>query len=129
MSDVELIDAARQVQKNAYAPFSGFKVGAAILAKDGQIFTGVNVENSSYGLTICAERCAVGKAVAAGIIKFAKIVVYTNDSPPATPCGACRQVLYEFSPDMQVICVNNQNEIKRYELSQLLPEGFRLNID
>jgi len=129
MGDVELIDAARQVQKNAYAPFSGFKVGAAILAKDGQIFTGVNVENSSYGLTICAERSAIGKAVTAGCNKFAKIVVYSNSSPPATPCGACRQVLYEFSPDMQVICVNNQNEINRYELSQLLPEGFRLNND
>jgi len=129
MGDVELIDAARQVQKNAYAPFSGFKVGAAILAKDGQIFTGVNVENSSYGLTICAERSAIGKAVTAGSNKFAKIVVYSNSSPPATPCGACRQALYEFSPSLQVICVNNQNEINRYELSQLLPEGFRLNND
>ncbi|MCP4581625.1 MAG: cytidine deaminase [candidate division Zixibacteria bacterium] len=126
MSDVELIEAARQVQKNAYAPYSNFKIGVAILGNDSQIYTGVNVESSSYGLTICAERGAVCKAVAAGCKIFAKIVVYSSCSPPATPCGACRQVLYEFGQDLQVICVNDHNEIVRYELSQLLPEGFRL---
>jgi len=129
MSDVELIEAARQVLKNAHAPYSNFKVGASILGSDGQIYSGVNVENSSYGLTICAERGAVCKSVAAGCTKFAKIVVYSSCSPPATPCGACRQVLYEFSPNLQVICVNDQNEINRYELSDLLPEGFRLTDD
>ena len=124
MTDVELIEIARQAQKNAYAPYSNFKVGAALLSSQGKIFTGVNVENGSYGLTICAERTAIAKAVSEGHLKFARIVVYSNCSPPATPCGACRQVLNEFSPDMQVICVNNQNEINRFDLSYLLPESF-----
>jgi len=129
MSDVELIEAAKQATKNAYAPFSKFKVGAALLGSDGRVYTGVNVENSSYGLTICAERTAIFKAVSEGCTKFARIAVYSNCTPPATPCGACRQVLYEFSPDLQVICVNNQNEIVRFDLKQLLPEGFRLKGD
>jgi cytidine deaminase len=124
MTDVELIEIARQAQKNAYAPYSNFKVGAALLSSQGKIFTGVNVENGSYGLTICAERTAIAKAVSEGHLKFSRIVVYSNCSPPATPCGACRQVLNEFSPDMQVICVNNQNEINRFDLSHLLPESF-----
>jgi cytidine deaminase len=129
MSDVELIEAARQAQENAYAPYSGFKVGAALLGSDNKIYTGVNVENGSYGLTICAERNAIGKAVDAGCLKFSSIAVFSTASPPATPCGACRQVLNEFSPDMQVICVNNQNEINRFELKQLLPESFRFEED
>jgi cytidine deaminase len=129
MTDVELIEIARQAQKNAYAPYSNFKVGAALLSSQGKVFTGVNVENGSYGLTICAERGAIAKAVSEGHLKFARIVVYSNCSPPATPCGACRQVLNEFSPDMQVICVNNQNEINRFDLSHLLPESFTFNQD
>ncbi len=124
MSDVELIEAARQAQKKAYAPYSEFKVGAALLGSDGIIYTGVNVENGSYGLTVCAERNAIGSAVVNGCTNFAKIVVFSNAAPPATPCGACRQVLSEFSPDMQVICVNNQNEINRYGLDELLPQSF-----
>jgi cytidine deaminase len=124
MTDVELIEIARQAQKNAYAPYSNFKVGAALLSSQGKIFTGVNVENGSYSLTICAERTAIAKAVSEGHLKFSRIVVYSSCSPPATPCGACRQVLNEFSPDMQVICVNNQNEINRFDLGHLLPESF-----
>ncbi len=125
MTDVDLIEAAHQAQKKAYAPYSNFKVGAALLGTNGKVFTGVNVENLSYGLTICAERNAVGNAVNSGCIKFARIAIYSNASPPATPCGACRQVLAEFSSDMQVICVNDQNEINRYSLDQLLPEMFK----
>lgn len=126
MSDVELIEAARQAQKKAYAPYSNFKVGVALLGNNGNIYTGVNIENRSYGLTVCAERNAVANAVNDSCIKFAKIVIFSNAVPPATPCGACRQVLNEFSPDMQVICVNNQNEINRFSLDQLLPESFIL---
>ena len=125
MSEVELIEAARQAQKNAYAPYSEFKVGAALLGGENKIYTGVNVENGSYGLTICAERNALASAVNDGCIRFAKIVVFSNASPPATPCGACRQVLAEFSQDLQVICVNNQNEINRYQLNELLPHSFK----
>lgn len=124
MKDDDLIKMARQAQANAYAPYSNYKVGAAILGGDGQIYTGVNVENGSYGLTICAERSAVFKAVTAGCREFKKIVVYTKSSPPAAPCGACRQVLNEFSPGMEVICANDKNEVKRYTLSELLPYGF-----
>lgn len=126
MGDVELIEAARQAQKNAYAPYSEFKVGAALLGADGRMFTGVNIENSSYGLTLCAERNAVTKAVSEGCTKFAKVVIFTNATPPATPCGACRQFLAEFSADMQIICVNDKNEINRYDLDKLLPETFKL---
>ena len=122
MSDVELIEAARQVQKNAHAPYSKFNVGAAILGNDGQIYTGANVENSSYGLTICAERSAACKAVAAGCRKFAKIVVYSNCSPPATPCGACRQFLREFG--CGEVVVEDESGLRRYPFDQILPNSF-----
>ena len=124
MNDDELIAMAKQAQQNAYAPYSQFKVGAALLGRDGRVYTGVNVENCSYGLTVCAERSALSNAVSAGCREFVKIVVYTNSSPPATPCGACRQVLYEFSHDLPILCVNDKNEINRYTLSELLPNGF-----
>jgi cytidine deaminase len=126
MNDKELIEDAKKAQENAYAPYSNFMVGAALLSADGRVFTGVNVENASYGLTICAERTAVFKAVSDGAEKFAKIAIVSSSSPPAAPCGACRQVLNEFSPNLQVICANHKNEIKRFELSQLLPESFNL---
>lgn len=129
MSDEELIEAARKAQKNAYAPYSNFKVGAALLGSDGKIYTGVNVENGSYGLTICAERSAIGKAITEGCLKFEKIAIFSVSTPPVTPCGGCRQVLSEFSQDMQVICVNNRNEIRRFDLGNLLPESFRFNKD
>ncbi len=122
----KLIAAAREVRKNAYAKFSGFEVGAAILTDDGKIITGCNVENSSFGLTICAERTAVFKAVSEGEKKFKAIVVASGSNPPARPCGACRQVLYEFNPDMKILCVNSNNEKDNFVLSDLLPEGFRL---
>ncbi|MCD6161574.1 MAG: cytidine deaminase [candidate division Zixibacteria bacterium] len=125
MNDDELILAAKNVQPNAYAPYSQFKVGAALLGDDGSAYTGVNVENASYGITVCAERGAIAKAVSEGCNKFVKIAVYTDCSPPATPCGVCRQMLFEFAPDLQIICANNKNEINRYSMKQLLPEAFR----
>lgn len=119
----ELVRRARAVMENAYAPYSHFHVGAAIEAGDGTIHVGCNVENASYGLTICAERMAVGAAVAAGKRTFARIVVATAVEPPATPCGACRQLLAEFGLDLEVITVGPQSE-RRWRLRELLPEAF-----
>lgn len=121
-----LIDAARETQRHAYAKFSGFEVGAALLTKDGTIFTGCNVENSSFGLTMCAERVAVFKAVSEGHRDFEAIAVYSSSAQPARPCGACRQVLFEFNPSMELICVNGIGINDKFLLSDLFPEGFRL---
>jgi len=122
----DLIKLALNSKEKAYAPFSNFKVGAALLTKCGKIFTGVNVENSSYGLTICAERTAAVKAVSEGCKKFEIIAIATDSDIPASPCGACRQFLWEFGNPL-VILVNPQGVIKEFMLSELLPEGFRLN--
>jgi len=121
----ELIDSALEQLNKAYAPFSGFAVGAALLSKSGKVFTGVNVENSSYGLSICAERVACVKAVSEGEKEFDMIVVATDSDEPSTPCGACRQFLWEFG-DMRVILVNKEKKTKEYMLSELLPDGFIL---
>jgi cytidine deaminase len=121
-----LISEAKKVRENAYARFSGFKVGAALLTTDGKIYSGCNVENSSYGLTNCAERTAVFKAVSDGHTKFKAIAIYTDANPPATPCGACRQVLYEFNPELEITCANSMGISEKFILSDLLPEGFRL---
>ena len=119
----ELVRRARAVMEHAYAPYSRFHVGAAIEAEDGSVHVGCNVENASYGLTICAERMAVGAAVAAGKRKFARVVVATAIEPPATPCGACRQLLAEFGLDLEVITVGPKSE-RRWRLRELLPEAF-----
>ena len=123
----KLTQAAADARENAYAPFSNFKVGAALLADNGEIITGCNVENSSYGLTNCAERTALFKAVSEGFRNFKAIVVYSDAEPSAKPCGACRQALYEFNPEMKVLCENEKGEKDEFVLSDLLPEGFRLN--
>jgi len=120
----ELIAAARDVQKKAYAPYSNFKVGAALLGKSGAIFTGCNVENSSYGMTICAERNALAHAVASGEREFSALAIVTDASKPTPPCGACRQALMEFSPDMAVILVTTQGQRKIFSLRELLPYPF-----
>jgi len=109
----------------SYSPFSNFPVGAAILTKSGKIYTGTNIENSSYGLTICAERVACVKAVSEGEMAFEAIAVATRSEEPASPCGACRQFLWEFG-DMRVILISTNGKEKEYLLSQLLPDGFRL---
>jgi cytidine deaminase len=111
------------VQQRAHAPYSQFHVGAALEASDGTIFTGCNVENASYGLTICAERNAVFAAAAAGARKFRRIVVATDVDPPASPCGACRQVLAEFGLDLQVDAVGPRQS-RSWKLSELLPDAF-----
>ena len=119
----ELMRRAREVMQNAYAPYSKFHVGAAIEAADGTIHVGCNVENASYGLTICAERMAVGAAVAAGKRSLKRIAVATAVEPPATPCGACRQLLAEFGLDLEIIAVGPSSE-RRWKLKELLPEAF-----
>jgi len=125
-SDAELIALARQAQQRAYAPYSNFRVGAALLAKDGRAFVGCNVENAALGATNCAERTALYAAVCGGAREFAKLVVVTDDPDPVMPCGVCRQVLFEFSPQLEVIGVGMTGETKRATLRALLPEGFRL---
>ena len=119
----ELIQRARGAMANAYAPYSNFHVGAAIEAEDGRIFVGCNVENASYGLTICAERMAVGAAVVAGVRRFRRVAVLTAAEPPASPCGACRQLLMEFGPDMEILGVGPKSE-RRWTLRHLLPDAF-----
>lgn len=118
-----LVAAARAAREQAYAPYSQFRVGAALLTAEGAVFTGCNVENASYGLTICAERAAACAAVAAGARRFRRIVVATDSDPPAAPCGACRQVLSEFGPDAEVVAVGPAREL-RWTLRELLPAAF-----
>ena len=121
-----LIERASQAQSNAYARYSNFSVGAAILGQNGEIFAGCNVENSSYGLTNCAERTAVFSAVSEGVKDFRALVVISDSKSPAKPCGACRQVLYEFSPQLEILCINNAGQRENFLLSDLFPEGFKL---
>ena len=122
----KLIATAKAAQRNAHAPYSKFRVGAALLTKSGQVYTGVNVENASYGLTNCAERVAVGKAVSEGHRKFQAIAVVAP-STALSPCGACRQVLAEFG-ECVVICADSRNtrRLKIHLLSELLPHTFKL---
>ncbi|MBR6500282.1 MAG: cytidine deaminase [Firmicutes bacterium] len=120
-----LVETAKNAADRAFAPFSNFHVGAALLDVQGQIFTGCNVENSSYGATICAERTAMVKAVSEGSRDFAAIAVVSQDGE-AWPCGICRQVLYEFSPEMLVITGNDEH-LDVVKLNELLPHGFRLD--
>ncbi len=123
----DLIDAAIEARKMAYAPYSNFLVGAALKAKDGKVFTGCNVENSSYGLCNCAERTAIFKAVSHGYQEFEAIAVAAN--PFASPCGACRQVLAEFGTDIKVIGVDAEDvgNTKVWTVEELIPENFKLN--
>jgi cytidine deaminase len=118
-----LVAAARAAQQRAYAPYSNFRVGAAIEAEDGAIYAGCNVENASYGLTICAERAAVCAAISAGARRFRRIVVVTDTDPPAAPCGACRQVLSEFGRSLPVDGVGS-DRTTHWTISGLLPEAF-----
>lgn len=119
-----LVDAARRVRERAYAPYSRYLVGAALEGEDGSVHVGCNVENASYGLAICAERVALGAAVAAGVRRFRRVVVVTDSNPPATPCGSCRQMLFEFASDAEVLVVGPQ-ETARYSMQELLPHAFR----
>lgn len=122
----DLYRIAEKALENAYAPFSKFKVGAALLTKTGEVFTGVNIENSSFGATICAERTAFVKAISEGNREFEAIAIVSSEGT-AWPCGICRQFMKEFcDDDFKIISGDEEESLKVYELSELLPEGFRL---
>jgi len=119
-----LISAALAVRANAFAPFSKFQVGAAIEDAEGRIHTGCNVENATYGLTICAERVAVFKAISEGARKFRRVAVAADTETLTPPCGACRQILWEFCGDVEIVLVNLAGKTERWRLSELFPKPF-----
>jgi len=120
----KLVEAALAARDNAYAPFSKFKVGAAIEDETGRIFTGRNIENATYGLTICAERVAVFKAISEGARKFKRIAVAADTEVLTPPCGACRQILWEFCGDVELALVNLQDKTETFRLKELFPRPF-----
>lgn len=124
MTDMELIDLAIKASENAYAPYSGYKVGAALEGESGRVYIGCNVENAALGGTICAERNACTTAVAEGERRFRRIAVYQEGEEYCVPCGQCRQFLSEFGLDLSVLCVRGDREYKIYALRELLPRAF-----
>ncbi|MHB1418939.1 MAG: cytidine deaminase [Bacillota bacterium] len=124
MEAAELLQVALGAMKNAYAPYSKFPVGAAVLTRNGKVYTGCNVENASSGLTVCAERTAIFKAVSEGEQEFSSIAVVADTDSYCSPCGACRQVIAEFGSDILVIMGNRHGEYQSKQISQLLPDHF-----
>ena len=121
MNHNDLVQSALDARKRAYTPYSNFAVGAALLASDGRVFTGCNVENVSFGLTMCAERVALGAAVAAGVTSFETVAVVSDSMEPVMPCGACRQVMAEFSPHLAVVSSTIDGRTEESSLDALLP--------
>jgi cytidine deaminase len=124
LSVSKLVSAARRARRNAQAAYSGFKVGAALETSTGLIITGCNVENATYGLTVCAERVAMFKALSEGHRTFRRVAVVADTDAPTPPCGACRQILWEFGGDLEVILANLKRETGRHQLKDLLPLPF-----
>lgn len=122
--DLELIEAARDVRERAYAPYSKFRVGAAVRTKDGKIYTGCNVESASYGLTVCAERVAIWKAVSEGEKEFTQIAVVADTQELTPPCGVCRQIIWEFAQDIPVTFANLRGKTETLQMKDLLPRAF-----
>ena len=120
-SEESVFNAAREVRLSAYAPYSRFAVGAALLSPGGRLFTGCNVENISFGLTICAERVALGTAISAGVTEFSLLAIVSDSEEPVVPCGACRQVLAEFAPVLRVVSSNLGGQTAEFSLEALLP--------
>jgi cytidine deaminase len=125
--DEELIARATAAMGHAYAPYSKFSVGAALEADDGRVFVGCNVENASYPVGMCAERVALGHAVASGARQFRRVAVASSGARPASPCGMCRQALAEFGIDLEVVSVTVGGDSRRWTLAELLPADFRLD--
>lgn len=131
MDNRELVEIAKKTGENAYAPYSNFKVGAALLTKSGNVYKGCNVENSSYGLTICAERAAISNAVSNGEKEFIKMAIVGSfaerqNESLLTPCGACMQIMSEFNPDLELILLNTVGKIITINLKELFPKPFKL---
>lgn len=127
MTDAELIELSEEAMKYAYSPYSRFEVGAAILCESGKVYSGCNVENATFGATNCAERTAVFKAVSEGSADFEAIAITSSGGGLTFPCGICRQVLAEFSPQIRVVLKSEDGEISSFTLSELLPHGFALD--
>ncbi len=125
MTDRELLNMAKKASENAYAPYSRFSVGAALECEDGTVFTGCNVENAALGSTMCAERVAIYKAVSEGNRQFSRIAIYGDSGEYCMPCGACRQVMSEFSRTMEVLCARNTGGYVSYKINELLPHSFK----
>lgn len=123
-SEEELIAEAEKARQNAYAPYSNFKVGAAVETDNGDIYIGCNVESASYGLTVCAERVAIWKGISRGVTKFGRIAVVVDTEEPTPPCGTCRQIIWEFCGDVPVILANLQGKKEVVMMSELLPRAF-----
>lgn len=123
----EVLARAREMQSRAHAPYSGFRVGAVLEAQDGSLYAGCNVENASFGLTLCAERSAVAAAVGAGARSFRRLVLVTDGEEAIPPCGACREVLAEFCPDLAILSMAGKNR-GEWTLDELLPRPFQLNV-
>ena len=119
-----LLAAAAIAREHAFAPFSRFRVGAALEAENGTVIFGCNVESASYGLTMCAERVAIFKGVSEGYRRFKRVAVVTDTDAPTPPCGACRQLLWEFAPDAEVVIANLNGTVQRYTVRELLPDAF-----
>jgi cytidine deaminase len=120
----KISEAAVKARERAHAPFSGFKVGAALLTKDNEIITGCNIENASYGLTMCAERVAIFKALSEGKNEFQKIVVAADTEVLTPPCGACRQIIWEFCGDVEIVLTNLQGKVESMRMKELFPRAF-----
>lgn len=127
MDNKKLYELALKALENSYSPYSNFPVGVALLTKNGKVYLGTNIENASYGLTVCAERVAIFKAVSEGEKEFSKIVIVDKDGNGIPPCGACRQVMFEFSPDMEILLYDKeQGKFMTYRVKDMLPVGFDL---
>ena len=124
MAVAQLLTGAKNALQYAHAPYSHFQVGAALASKDGKLFTGCNIEISSYGLTICAERVALFKAISEGVREFQRLLILTNTDEFCPPCGACRQVIWDFAPAIEIILVNRQNKQKSLQIAELFPHAF-----
>ncbi len=120
----ELVEQAREARTKALAPYSKFKVGAALRTKDGKVYSGINVESSSYGLTICAERVALFKALSEGEREFDTLAIVTDSDELCPPCGACRQVLWDYAPNLKIVLSNLKGKTEEYELRELFPAAF-----